>query len=114
MTGFALTLVLLSALTHASWNLLAKRTSRSGLAVNWLFDAVSVVLFAPLAAWQLITDRPPIGPIELGFMLGSALLHLGYFALLRKGYQVGDLSLVYPLARGAGPVLSTIVAVAVL
>jgi drug/metabolite transporter (DMT)-like permease len=41
-----------------------------------------------------------------GFMAGSGLLHVGYFAALQRGYRDGDLSVVYPLARGSGPVLS--------
>jgi hypothetical protein len=44
----------------------------------------------------------------------SALLHLGYFVLLQRGYGVGDMSVVYPLARGTGPMLATVVAVLVL
>jgi drug/metabolite transporter (DMT)-like permease len=113
VTLFALGLVLLSAVTHASWNLLAKRAS-GGPPFNWLFDALTVGLWAPLAAAQVIVDPPRLGVTELGFMLGSGVLHLGYFLLLGQGYRVGDLSLVYPLARGTGPVLSTLVAVAVL
>src|SRR5215831_7220966 len=52
-----------------------------------------------------------IGAVEIGFMAGSALLHTGYFVLLNQGYRVGDLSLVYPLARGTGPLLSSIAAI---
>lgn len=44
-------------------------------------------------------------------MFGSAILHAGYFVLLNKGYGIGDLSLVYPLARGSGPLLSTLAAI---
>jgi multidrug transporter EmrE-like cation transporter len=40
------------------------------------------------------------------------MLHTGYFLLLQRGYRTGDLSLVYPLARGTGPVLATAAAVA--
>ena len=113
MTLFALGLVLVSAVTHASWNLLAKRAS-GGPPFNWLFDILTVGVWAPLALAQVLVDPPRLGPIEVGFMLGSGVLHLGYFLLLGQGYRVGDLSLVYPLARGTGPVLSTLVAVALL
>ena len=40
------------------------------------------------------------------FLLATGILHLFYFASLQKGYQTGDLSVVYPLARGTGPLLS--------
>ena len=39
-------------------------------------------------------------------MVGSGVLHALYFVLLQRGYAAGDLSLVYPLARGTGPLLS--------
>jgi len=44
-------------------------------------------------------------------MFGSGVLHLGYFVLLQRGYAVGDLSVVYPLARGTGPLLATAAAI---
>jgi len=50
--------------------------------------------------------RPHIGVAQLVFLAGTAVLHLGYFLMLQSGYRTGDLSLVYPLARGTGPVLS--------
>ena len=53
----------------------------------------------------------PIGPRELLFIGGSGVLHLVYFLLLSQGYRKGDLSLVYPLARGLGPMLSTACAI---
>jgi drug/metabolite transporter (DMT)-like permease len=47
-------------------------------------------------------------------VVGSAVLHLAYFLLLGQGYRIGDLSLVYPLARGLGPMLSTAAAILLL
>jgi multidrug transporter EmrE-like cation transporter len=57
--------------------------------------------------------RPQIGLIGLVFIFVSALLHLLYFFVLQRGYSKGDLSLVYPLARGTGPMLSSCAAVLV-
>src|SRR5699024_3683138 len=51
------------------------------------------------------------GWIEAAFILGSALIHIAYALTLQKGYKIGDLSLVYPVARGTGPM---IVAIAVI
>src|SRR5438105_6054812 len=110
MTLVALVLVLASAVAHASWNLIAKRAS-GGPVFNWLFDVSSVVVCLPLGIIQVLVEPPRLGPTEWTFIVGSALLHLAYFLLLGQGYRVGDLSLVYPLARGAGPVLSTAAAV---
>jgi drug/metabolite transporter (DMT)-like permease len=51
--------------------------------------------------------------VGLLFVLGTAVLHTGYFLSLQKGYAVGDLSLVYPLARGTGPLLASAAAIAI-
>ncbi len=111
MTGVALALVLASAATHATWNLLAKRAG-GGLPFTWLLLAVSVALQTPLVLAFIAVQRPALGPVELTFMLGSTLLHLVYFWLLAQGYRFGDLSQVYPLARGTGPLLASAGAIA--
>jgi len=112
----ALVLVLVSAVLHATWNVLVKRAGPAAGSVTfaWLFTSVSVVLFAPPALWLLATRDVAGGVSGLFFLLGSAGLHTGYFLLLLRGYSVGDLSLVYPLARGTGPVLASIAAVLLL
>ncbi len=113
MTELALVLVLLSAVAHAGWNFIAKRAS-GGPVFNWLFDVLSVVVWAPLGVLQVVLQPPHLGTVEVTFIVGSAVLHLAYFLLLGQGYRLGDLSLVYPLARGAGPMLSTAAAVMLL
>ena len=110
MTELALVLVLLSAVAHAAWNFIAKRAS-GGPAFNWLFDALSVLVCLPLGVAQVVLEPPHLGTVEWIFIVGSALLHLAYFLLLGQGYRAGDLSLVYPLARGLGPMLSTAAAI---
>jgi drug/metabolite transporter (DMT)-like permease len=106
----AFSLVLSAAFVHATWNLLAKRAP-GGPAFVWLFSALAVVCYFPLAAIVLVVKRPHFGGAELLFIFGSGMLHLGYFLLLQQGYRFGDLSLIYPLARGTGPTLSTIGAI---
>ena len=114
MTVFALALVLSAAVFHATWNLLAKRVGAGGAVFVWLFGALSVLIYAPLALVVILLQRPHLGPAQLVFMFGSGALHLGYFVVLQRGYAVGDLSLVYPLARGTGPLLATVGAVILL
>ena len=114
MTLFALLLVLTAAFFHATWNLLAKRVGDGGAVFVWMFGAFSALIYAPLAVLVLVFQRPHLGPVELAFMFGSGLLHLGYFLLLQRGYAVGDLSVVYPLARGTGPLLATAAAIMLL
>jgi drug/metabolite transporter (DMT)-like permease len=108
----ALTLVLAAAFIHATWNLLVKRVG-GGATFIWLFGTLSIIVYAPLVALILLLQRPHLGPLELLFIVGSGVIHIGYFLILQRGYRVGDLSLVYPLARGTGPTLATIGAIVI-
>lgn len=110
MTAWALTLILGAAFIHASWNFLAKRASGHAT-FTWLFALLSALFYAPAAGAVVFFWGAPIGWVEIGFMAGSAALHTAYFVLLNQGYRAGDLSLVYPLARGTGPLLSSISAI---
>ncbi|HEV3089463.1 MAG TPA: EamA family transporter [Candidatus Elarobacter sp.] len=114
MSSVALALVLVAAVLHATWNALAKHARpKSTTAFVWLCTAASVVLWVPVVVVLLLFV--PLGRgldwIVFGFVVGAAVLHTVYFMLLQRGYREGDLSLVYPLARGTGPLLSSIVAV---
>ncbi len=110
MTLWALTLILVAAFIHATWNLLNKKASGHAT-FTWLVADLSAVFYTPVAAAVFFFWHVQIGAVEIGFMAGSALLHTGYFVLLNQGYRTGDLSLVYPLARGTGPLLSSIAAI---
>jgi len=110
VTLWALTLILVAAFIHATWNLLNKKASGHAT-FTWLVAGLSAVFYTPVAAAVFFFWHAKIGAVEIGFMAGSALLHTGYFVLLNQGYRVGDLSLVYPLARGTGPLLSSIAAI---
>ena len=113
MTAIALALVLSAAVIHASWNFLLKR-SGGGNALVWLFAAVSAVLYAPLAAAIIWWQQPQFGWVHYGLMLASAALHTCYYMLLDRGYRSGDLSIVYPIARGTGPLITVLCAVLIL
>jgi drug/metabolite transporter (DMT)-like permease len=103
-----LALVLLAAAAHAVWNLAAKG-AQGGAAFVWLTTVASGLLYAPV----LLTGID-LGAAPIALMAGSGALHALYFVLLQRGYATGDLSLVYPLARGTGPLLSTAAAIAIL
>lgn len=105
MSALGIVLILIAACCHATWNLFVKRVN-GGPELLWLFSFISAVLYFPAAAYVVMTQRPVFGGVEVLFMVGSAVLHLGYFLLLQRGYQKGDLSLVYPTARATGPFLS--------
>jgi drug/metabolite transporter (DMT)-like permease len=113
MTATALGLVLAAAVLHAAWNLLAKRAG-GGAALVWLYGTASAVILTPPIIALFSLRRTVLGPTGLTYTLASAVLHVAYFLALQRGYEHGDLSVVYPVARGTGPVLSTIGAVALL
>lgn len=111
MTGIALGIVLASAFLHASWNYLLKKSQRK-IAFIWLALLVATVIFAPmfLFFWpQASISRS--GWICIG---ATGILHALYFWFMGGAYERGDLSLVYPLARGAGPLLVPFLAVGLL
>ncbi|SDP62842.1 EamA-like transporter family protein [Actinopolyspora xinjiangensis] len=110
----ALLLVVVAAAAHAGWNYFAKRVASGGAAFVWLTAACSTVLYLPLAA--LVVLRAGLPPLHVGLLgvVVSAALHLAYFVLLQRGYAVGDMSVVYPLARGTGPLLALLIAVLLL
>lgn len=110
MSALALVLVLVAAFLHAMWNYLLKR-SGGGVGFVWLFAAFSTLIYAPIALGLILWQKPHIGFIQIAFIFGSAVLHTVYFLLLDKGYRVGDLSLVYPLARGSGPLIAVVAAI---
>lgn len=113
MHPLAIAAVLLAAVTHATWNLAAKRAAGSRHFV-WLYSVGSVVLYAPAVVWILIYQRPQFELIHWLALLMTGVLHLGYSLLLQAGYRVSDLSLVYPLARGTGPLLAFVAATFIL
>ena len=114
MTALALSLVLVAAFIHASWNYLLKRSGGGTLFV-WLFATLSAIVYAPIAIAVLWWTRPALGWVAFALMLASALLHTAYYMLLDRGYRSsGDLSLVYPLARGSAPLITVCVAIVLL
>jgi drug/metabolite transporter (DMT)-like permease len=113
MSPLALGLVLVAALLHAVWNVAAKQAGGDGRFV--LLVALLIVgLWAPLGVWAGWDAVPLWGAREWALVGASGLAHLVYFLTLLRGYRVADLSVVYPVARGTGPLLSSLVAVAVL
>lgn len=107
MSTAALLLVLGAALMHAAWNALAKR---GGDPLVFLFCAgcLGALLYLPGSLFVLWTRGFPLA--ALPFVLGTVLLHAIYFFALGRAYRLGDLSLVYPIARGTGVALAATLA----
>ncbi len=114
MSILALTLVLVAAVLHPTWNLLAQRATRGDpLAFIWTTSALSTALYVPVIVTLSVVApmHLPNVRVALAMVAGTGVLHLIYFVLLQRGYRVGDFSLVYPLARGTGPLVTAFAAV---
>ena len=111
MSGIALAIVLASAFLHAGWNYLLKKSERK-IAFIWLFLLMSVILYLPVFLYFL----PGISIPAAGWLCIAATgtIHGIYFWCIGGAYQRGDLSLVYPLARGSGPLFIPILAMILL
>lgn len=107
-------LVLLAAFIHASWNLIAKRSAHVGPPFVFAYAVISLVLYLPWVAWLALHGATPWGASTVLLIVLSGALHLGYSLCLQRGYQVADLSVVYPIARGTGPLFSTLAAIVLL
>ncbi|ADB35746.1 protein of unknown function DUF6 transmembrane [Kribbella flavida DSM 17836] len=110
----ALSLVLGAAVLHAGWNFAAKRVRRGGAAFVWAYyTAASVLLLPALVIALVVSDARPTWTWLVAALV-TAVLHIGYGLVLQRGYDVGDLSVVYPVARGTGPLLAVTFAVLLL
>src|SRR6516162_790135 len=106
----AFVLVVAAACLHACWNLTAKRVS-GNLGVLWMGTGMAGIVLAPFgvaSAWH------SFDPAGLPYLLATAVIHAAYFALLAAGYRHGELSTVYPLARGDGVAGTALLAWAVI
>ncbi|WP_342154143.1 EamA family transporter [Methylorubrum sp. SB2] len=100
-------LVVSAAFIHALWNLLSKRAADAGPSFVFAYNLFSCLAYAPWVAGHLLQDGMPgtgLAVVAIGL---SGLIHLAYSLCLQRGYQVADLSVVYPTARGTGPLLSS-------
>ncbi len=113
MSPGAFALVILAGLIHASWNIAAKKAG--GDARFAFFTSVFLMLvWAPVGLWAAWGVVPQWGWVEWAFIAVSGVLHVLYYVILLRGYRKADLTVVYPLARGSGPLLSSLVAIVLL
>jgi drug/metabolite transporter (DMT)-like permease len=113
MNSAALSLVVAGALLHALWNLFAKKAS-GGLPFVWLFGIVSLVVALPFGLSSWYANSQQLTVQAWAAIVGSALVHIAYSLALQKGYRESDFSIVYPLARGTGPLFAVVGAIVVL
>ena len=108
MSLLSLTLVVLAAFIHATWNLLSKRAADAGATFVFAYNMFACLVYLPWMVWLLVYGELHWSLPVAGCLVLSACIHLAYSLCLQRGYQVADLSVVYPIARGTGPMLSSI------
>lgn len=108
MTTGLMLAVLGAAFLHAAWNAVVKvGTSKIG--------AMLVVSLAEIAIGvAVVLLRPPIAPEAWPWVIAASCTHLAYKSFLTFAYERGDLSRVYPIARGTAPMLVALVGAATL
>jgi len=114
MTAVAIGLALVAAVLHGTWNALVKVSGdpiASFRRATLVAGAIATIGFVP--AWLLL-GRPAISPAAVGFCVISSLLETLYLWLLSAAFRRGELSAVYPIARGSAPLLSVVVGLIVL
>ncbi len=113
MSLTALGLIVLAGLIHAGWNIAVKKVGADARFA--FFNAFLMMLvWAPLGWWVGRDVVPGWGRVEWLLVLASGVLHVFYYVILLRGYRKSDLTVVYPMARGTGPLLSSLVAIVLL
>ncbi len=100
--------VLLAALLHASWNAMVKSGASKQLAM-----AAVVIGHAPFGVLAVVSSPTPT-LASLPWLAAGVVLHVGYQLFLSGSYRLGDLTQVYPLARGSAPLIVAAVSALVL
>lgn len=95
-------LTLFAAILHASWNALL----RSGTDKLWSMTVMCITIGITCCSIAFFISPP--SSASWIFAILSAVLHIGYNLFLIKSYQAGELSLIYPIARGSSPILITL------
>ena len=111
MDPFVIAIVALSALLHVAWNVRLKTAGDPlrAATVGMLAATVGIVPIGITAWWVAGAPSLPVAGVLLGLL--SGVIEAGYFVLLSAAYRRGDLSVVYPIARGTAPLLAVAIGV---
>ena len=107
MTSIAIILIIISAIAHASWNLLGK--SQKPNAAFFLFANIFGTIILGIAANTALGIIPQIPSSVWYLLIATGLCQTIYFTGLSNGYRHGDLSIIYPVVRGL-PALIVVIA----
>ena len=113
MSLTAFSLVILAGLIHACWNIAAKK-AHGDTRFALLTSVLQMLVWAPVGLWLGSAQLPHWNAQAWLCVALSGVLHVAYFTVLLRGYRLSDLTVVYPVARGSAPLISSMVAIAVL
>ena len=114
MLTVAVVMALAAAAFHGTWNILVKVSGDPILTFRRVTLTTAAVATIPLLPAWLLLGRPGLDPAAAGLCLLSSILETAYLWLLSTAYRRGELSAVYPIARGSAPLLSVLVGLIVL
>ena len=111
MTLSVFILVLISAISHATWNFAARKAAGNLVAI-WLGLWFGCALILPGVIGIVVYKGLPetVSAQAIICTIATGLIHAVYFRLVATGYEHGEISLVYPIARGSGIALTAILA----
>ena len=101
-------IVLFASFTHAIWNGMVKNHQDKAIAISGIVFgrlplSIIAIIFLPLPTAESIP-----------YLIISVIIHQGYQWFLLSSYEIGDLTKVYPIARGTGPLVATIISISFL
>ncbi len=114
MVAAAVALALMAAAIHGTWNVLIKVSGDPLVTFERASFAAAFVATAALVPAWLLLGRPSFPPQAAGWCLLSSTFETAYMWLLSTAYRRGDLSVVYPIARGSAPLIAVVLALAVI
>ena len=105
MDTYVFFIIIFASIMHITWNGMVKKYPDKVIAVSGIvFGHVPLALLA-----ILFLPAPSIESIP--YIIGSAFIHQGYQWYLLNSYKLGDLTKVYPIARGFGPIVATLISI---
>jgi uncharacterized membrane protein len=107
MNSAAFSLIMLSAVMHATWNFYTKKAAANKIATLWLGWLFAGCCSLPLAIY--LTDFSSFSWHWVPYIILTAIIHALYLLMLGHSYSIGEMSLIYPLARGFGILVTVMI-----
>ncbi|MGK3497842.1 DMT family transporter [Citrobacter youngae] len=106
----AVTMILTAAVAHAVWNIASKYKKEDTLVFVWTYSCASALLWVPISLILIVDGQQAFDWRLAVAAVISSVLHIAYSLILQAGYERAELGIVYPIARGSGPVLTILFA----